>query len=306
MSAELAAALVALGIAGLLVSVLLPVRRSRIDLSRFAFDVDPAAAAGLVTRVVVSALRALGLRGPLQDMLDRAGVRMPVDEVATRLLVALIAAAAVFGASLGAGGALLGLLVVPAGLWLVLSRRAAGRREGFAEQLPGTLRTMVAGLRAGYSLPQAFEAVAQVGAEPSSSEFARLIAEVRVGRDLDDALRDLGRRVASPDFDWVAIALEVNAEAGGDLSEVLETVERTIRERASLGRTVRSLSAEGRVSAATIFALPFVTLGVIALGSPEYIGVFLADPTGRIMAGIAAVLLLLGGLWLRRIIRVVY
>ena len=305
MTLGLAAALVGLGLGGLALVVLDPARRRRIDLSRLA-AAGGATTSGVVTAAIATLLGRMGLRGRLQGALDRAGSRADVDEVATRLVLAALVVAPLLGTAAGPVAALLGAGLVPAVAVAVLSRRAARRRDAFAEQLAGTLRTMVAGLRAGYSLPQAFEAVAQVGSEPTSSEFARLLAEVRVGRDLDDALRDLGRRVASSDFDWVAIALEVNAEAGGDLSEVLETVERTIRERASLGRTIRSLSAEGRVSAATIFALPFVTFGVIALGSPDYVALFLTDPTGIAMAVAALVLLAIGGLWLRRIIRVAF
>lgn len=305
MTLGLAAALVGLGLGGLLLVVLVPARRRRIDLSRLAVA-GGATTSGVVTAAIATLLERAGVRRRLQGALDRAGSRADVDEVATRLVLAALVVVPLLGTAAGPVAALLGAGLVPAVAVAVLSRRAAKRRDAFAEQLAGTLRTMVAGLRAGYSLPQAFEAVAQVGAEPTSSEFARLLAEVRVGRDLDDALRDLGRRVASSDFDWVAIALEVNAEAGGDLSEVLETVERTIRERASLGRTIRSLSAEGRVSAATIFALPFVTFGVIALGSPDYVALFLTDPTGIGMAVAALALLAIGGLWLRRIIRVAF
>lgn len=305
MTVTLAAALVGLGLGGLLLGLVLPARRRRLDLSRLAVA-GGATTSGVVTAAIAGLMRRTGLRGRLQAALDRAGSRAEVDEVATRLVLVGLVVGSLLAAVAGPAGAVLAGLAVPGGAALVLARRAAARRDAFAEQLAGTLRTMVAGLRAGYSLPQAFEAVAQVGAEPTSSEFSRLLAEVRVGRDLDDALRDLGRRVASSDFDWVAIALEVNAEAGGDLSEVLETVERTIRERASLGRTIRSLSAEGRVSAATIFALPFVTFGVIALGSPEYVALFLTDPTGIVMASVALGLLAVGGLWLRRIIRVAF
>jgi tight adherence protein B len=297
------AALVGFGLGGLLLGLLVPVRRRRLDLSRLA-AAGSATTSGIVTATIVALFERVGLRRRLRTALDRAGSRAEVDEVSTRLVLGSVVVGSIAGVTVGPVAALGAVAAVPIGVELVLARRAAARRDAFAEQLAGTLRTMVAGLRAGYSLPQAFEAVAQVGAEPTSSEFARLLAEVRVGRDLDEALRDLGQRVACSDFDWVAIALEVNAEAGGDLSEVLETVERTIRERSSLGRTIRSLSAEGRASAATIFALPFVTFGVIALGSPDYVGLFLTDPTGIAMAVAALVLLAVGGLWLRRIIRV--
>jgi len=193
---------------------------------------------------------------------------------------------------------------VPALVYLLVARRRSKRTSAFAEQLPSTLQTLVASLRAGYSLPQALESVVQTGFAPTNEEFERMLSEVRVGRPLAAALRNLGDRMASADFDWVVIALEINEEVGGNLSEVLETVEETIRERESLRRNVRALSAEGRVSASIIFLLPFITLGVIALGNPSYVRIFYTDRVGVIMASIAAGLMMVGGLWLRSMIRI--
>jgi tight adherence protein B len=194
--------------------------------------------------------------------------------------------------------------MVPALGYLLVAIRRSKRTAAFADQLPSTLQTLVASLRAGYSLPQALESVVQTGFSPTSSEFERMLSEVRVGRPLPAALRNLGDRMSSPDFDWVVIALEINEEVGGNLSEVLETVEQTIRERESLRRNVRALSAEGRVSALIIFLLPFITLGVIALGNPGYVSIFYTERVGIIMASIAAGLMTVGGLWLRKMIRV--
>ena len=131
-----------------------------------------------------------------------------------------------------------------------------------------------------------------------------MLREVQVGRSLGDALLALGARMKNNDFDWVVTALEINREVGGDLSEVLETVENTIRERESLRRSVRSLSAEGRVSATIIFLLPIITLGLIAVGNPGYVRIFYTERVGMNMAGIAIGLMIIGGLWLRSMIKV--
>jgi tight adherence protein B len=233
-----------------------------------------------------------------------AGIRIPAPDVASRGTVVLLL---VLLLGIATGGPAAGIAVgmmVPALGYVVISRRRSKRIEAFAEQLPTTLQTLVASLRAGYSLPQALESVVQTGFAPTSEEFERMLAEVRVGRSLGAALRDLGERMGSADFDWVVIALEINEEVGGNLSEVLETVERTIRERESLRRNVRALSAEGRVSATIIFLLPFVTLTLIALTNPDYVRIFYTERVGLVMAAIAAVLMAIGGLWLRAMIKV--
>lgn len=258
----------------------------------------------LTTRFGAVVLRRTIGTARVERALLGAGIRTSAPEfTALTVVVALltlIVGAAFRGPLVGVIGAGLTLAVV----WVVVSRRRAGRAADFAEQLPTTLQTLVASLRAGYSLPQALDAVGQAGIDPTSEEFERMLLEVRVGRPLGPALLDLGQRMRSADFDWVVTALDINKEVGGDLSEVLETVERTIRERESLRRNIRSLSAEGRVSAVIIFLLPFVTLGLIAITNPDYVRIFTTERVGMIMAGVSTVLMVIGGLWLRSMIKV--
>jgi tight adherence protein B len=258
----------------------------------------------LVTRIGAVVLRRTSSAARVERALLGAGVGMAAPEVTT-----LVLTGSLVGLTLGAlfGGPLPALVMgasVPLAVGLLVMLRRRKRGAAFAEQLPTTLQTLVASLRAGYSLPQAFDAVAQAGFSPTSEEFTRMLTEVRIGRPLGPALLDLGQRMHSDDFDWVVTALEINDEVGGDLSEVLETVERTIRERESLRRNIRALSAEGRVSAVIIFLLPFATLGLIAVTNPDYVRIFTTEPIGRAMAGVAGVLLAIGGLWLRSMIRV--
>jgi tight adherence protein B len=307
MTPQVAGLLLGAGIGLLALLVLLP-RTRRVRLADVMRDQDvdrTSAAVSPVSRFGAALLRrTAGGEVKLERFLLGAGIRTPASDVATLVVVTSVLALLIGTASSGpvAGIALSGMLVA-LGYFLV-SRRRSKRAADFAEQLPTTLQTLVASLRAGYSLPQALESVVQTGYTPTSEEFDRMLSEVRVGRPLAQALRNLGERMASPDFDWVVIALEINEEVGGNLSEVLETVERTIRERESLRRNVRALSAEGRVSAAIIFLLPFITLGVIALGNPGYVRIFYTERVGVIMAAIAAGLMVIGGLWLKSMIKI--
>jgi tight adherence protein B len=251
-------------------------------------------------------LDVVGRREWLADQLDRAGLRLTTGAFGLRLLGVMVVAAIAGGVGAGAVGVVLApvLAVLLTSVWF--GRRRSKRREAFADQLSPTLQTMISGLRAGYSLPQSLDAVAENSPEPTSEEFDRVITELRLGRSVGEALRDMASRVENEDFEWVIVAIEINSEIGGDLSEILQTVEETLRERQGLRRQIRTLSAEGKASAITIYALPFVTLGVIALGNPGYLEVFYTEFVGFIMLGLAGFLMLVGGLWLRRIIRLKY
>jgi tight adherence protein B len=306
MSPTVAGLLVAVGLGGLALLVLLP-RPVRVELVDPTLDPDarPAAqAASATVRLGALLLRVTGTGRRVERALLGAGIRTPAPEYVMRLLAAIVVAL-VLGSALGGGALGLVLVVlVPAVALLRVSRRRGARADAFAEQLPTTLQTLVASLRAGYSLPQALDTITESGSSPTDEEFERMLVEVRVGRPLGDALLDLGARMRSDDFDWVVTALEINREVGGDLSEVLETVERTIRERESLRRNIRTLSAEGRVSAVIIFLLPIITLGLVTITNPAYVRIFMTERLGIIMASIAVALMIIGGLWLRAMVKV--
>jgi tight adherence protein B len=100
-------------------------------------------------------------------------------------------------------------------------------------------------LRSGYGITQALESVAEEAEEPARSEFAHVLVESRMGRDLSSAMHALAERMESKDLEWVVSAIDINRETGGNLSEILQAVSGTIRERGRIGRQVRTLTAEG-------------------------------------------------------------
>ena len=108
---------------------------------------------------------------------------------------------------------------------------------------------MAGSLRAGHSLLRAVDSVASEADAPTSEEFARIVNETRVGRDLNDALDEVAERMGSDDFTWVAQAIAIHREVGGNLAEVLDAVGHTIRERNAIRRQVKALAAEGKLSA---------------------------------------------------------
>jgi tight adherence protein B len=221
-------------------------------------------------------------------------------------------ALAVIGAlvvGLASGEPMIGLLLAVGAVALprlLISRRAGKRRRAFGDQLDGTLQLIAGSLRAGYGLTQALDAVAAEAPAPTSDEFGRVVVETRLGRDFTDSLTALARRMASDDMLWVAEAIGIQREVGGDLAEVLDTLAETIRERSQLRRQVHALSAEGRISAIILIALPILLAAAISVINPEYLGELTGSPTGRILLLISVVLMVIGIAWIRRIIRVVF
>jgi tight adherence protein B len=260
---------------------------------------------GITARATQLVEQLLGqLRGApaLVQALEAAGLRMRPAE-----FVILVAAPTVVlaGFVLVLAGPLLALLVALLAVFgarVVLTQLAARRRAAFADQLDDSLQLMASGLRAGHSLLRAIDALSSEAEAPSSEEFARIINETRLGRDVGNALEAAAARMQSEDFLWVAQAIAVHREVGGNLAEVLDQVGETIRERNQIRRQIKSLSAEGRISALVLMIMPFGIGGFLALVSPSYVGRLFNHPIGIVLLIVAVLLLIAGGLWLRKVI----
>jgi tight adherence protein B len=196
-----------------------------------------------------------------------------------------------------------GLLLGLAGPWLLLVVRQGRREKAFLAQLPETLQLLSGSLKAGYSLPQAIDAVVRQGEAPMSAELNRALVENRLGVPAEDALERIGERLNSDDFSWVVMAIRIQREVGGNLAELLTTVAETLRERERLRRQVEVLSAEGRLSGIILGALPVGFTGYLLVTRPEYLAPMLT-PFGLIMVAGAVLLLGVGGIWVARVVKV--
>ncbi|WP_237740705.1 type II secretion system F family protein [Crystallibacter crystallopoietes] len=238
----------------------------------------------------------------LAGALDSAGLKFRPAE-----LVVFVAAGSAMGGAVGLlmAGPLMGLLlavVAPMAAKVVLGTLANRRRSAFAEQLDDSLQLLSSGLRAGHSLLRAIDAVSADSPSPTSEEFTRIINETRLGRDLGESLNEAARRMRSDDFSWVAQAIAVHREVGGNLAEVLDRVGQTIRERNQIRGQVKALSAEGRISAIVLMVLPFGLGGFLLVASPGYMNAFTESPLGYLLIGVSGLLLVTGGLWLRKVV----
>ncbi|MEO6200288.1 MAG: type II secretion system F family protein [Cryobacterium sp.] len=192
----------------------------------------------------------------------------------------------------------------PIGAKIVLVLRTARRRASFADQLDDSLTLLAGGLRAGHSLLRALDAVSTEAESPSGEEFARVVNETRIGRDLGDALENTAVRMRSEDFRWVAQAIAINREVGGNLSDVFDQVGHTIRERNQIRRQVKALSAEGKLSAWVLLALPVGVFAFLILTQPAYFSGFFSSIWGFVALGVAAVLMIVGSLWMMAAVKV--
>ncbi|QDW30523.1 type II secretion system protein F [Arthrobacter sp. KBS0702] len=199
--------------------------------------------------------------------------------------------------------AVLMLLLAPVGLLLLLNVLVARRRKKFDEQVPDSLQMLAGGLRAGHSLLRSVDAAAEENEAPMKEELNRVVNETRIGRDLGESLAEVARRTDNEDFASITRAIEIHREVGGDLAQVLDNVGETIRDRNQLRGQVKALSAEGRMSAVVLMALPIVMFFGLTLFNPLYSKVFLTTFPGFLMIVAAVVLLAVGGFWLSRLIK---
>lgn len=167
-------------------------------------------------------------------------------------------------------GAVIGLFIPR----FYVKRQQTVRLNKFSDQLGDMLNLMVNGLRAGYSTMQAMEAVSRELPIPISDEFHRVVQEMQIGIPMEKALDNLLRRIPSDDLDFVVTAINVQREVGGNLSEILDTISFTIRERVRIKGEIRVMTAQVRTSAIVLSLIPvFLTLALWFI-SPEYIGSF--------------------------------
>ena len=255
------------------------------------------------TSLMDRALRRRGRHGAGIAALEMAGIRMRLQDFAILVLVAELVLGAVGVLVAGPLGLVLALLApIAARVWVnVLTSR---RQRTFADQLDDTLQLMASSLRAGHSLLQALASVAHEAEEPTSEEFARIINQTRVGRELGPSFDESARRMNSDDFAWVTQAIAINREVGGNLAEVLDGVGHTIRERNQIRRQVKALSAEGKLSAIVLMLLPFGIAGFLMLSNPGYMAKFTQSLMGYTMIVVSVILLAVGGLWLRKVVKV--
>ena len=245
----------------------------------------------------------------LNEWLSRA-IEQSGHKILAYRLVLLSIALAVIGGVVGwvLTRSLLTALVVAviAGYlpFIKIFRDRTKQLEKFDEQLPDAIDIMRRAMQAGHPFSETLNLVAEDMEDPVSREFAITFADINYGNDVRRAMLGLLQRIPTVTVMALVTAILLQKETGGNLTENLENIGKVIRARYRFQRKVRTLSAEGRASAWVLALVPLGLFGVVSVTTPSYLPILLEEPVGQKMIGWAAVLALLGIVWMRRIIRI--
>lgn len=178
------------------------------------------------------------------------------------------------------------------------------RREKFNAQLPEALATMSNALRAGFSIAQAFDSVVEQGEKPMSEEFAILQQQLRVGMSFESALESMSERVGSDDLTLVTTAILISRKTGGNVTEIFDKISETIRGRMKIERKVKTLTAQGRLQGIIVSAMPILLGIAMCVLKPKLMIPFLTSMTGILCVAVMTVLIVLGWMMIRKIIKI--
>jgi tight adherence protein B len=208
-----------------------------------------------------------------RQQLTRADLKITVAEYAALHFVSMVVVFVFSYFIFAPQNIIVGILAGFTGLFIpriYVARQVSQRLIRFEQQLPDTLGLWVNALRSGYSVLQAMEAISRDAPEPTATEFQRVVQEVQIGIDMQDALDHMLGRVASDDLDLVITAVNIQREVGGNLAEILSVIANTIRERVKLKGEIRVMTSQGRTTGYLISGLPIVLSLFLSVIQPGF------------------------------------
>ncbi len=260
-----------------------------------------------ITKALDSALTKREFGKNWKVALAKADLKITVAEFFASHIIAMVL---FFAVATLLWGPVLGIVAAVVGFFaprVYVSRRQNTRLHKFEEQLPDTLGLWVNGLRAGFAVMQAMEAIGRESPEPTATEFRRVVQEVQLGISMEDALQHMLQRVESEDLDLVITAVNIQREVGGNLAEILDVIAHTIRERIKLKGEIRVLTSQGRYTGWFISLLPIVLALFLVTINPNYMGgLFENRMCGWPMVGIGLGMIGAGMAVIQRIVDIEY
>ncbi len=242
----------------------------------------------------------------IRTVLARANLKLTVGEYLILTVTSILGTGLVFylimhqNLFLTLGGLVLGFFLPR----FYVKHRQAKRLKEFGNQLGDSINLLANGLRSGYSLLQAMDAVATEMPPPISEEFQRVVREIGLGVSNEQALQNMLRRIPSDDLDLMITAISVQHEVGGNLAEILETISHTIRERVRIKGEIRVLTSQQMISGYVVSVLP-IGLGLILfVMNPSYMGAMFQDVCGIAMVSVGAVMITAGFFAIRKIVSI--
>lgn len=239
-----------------------------------------------------------------REVLYNAGIKVPPADFTVGVAIASVLVGAFAALLTHPIFGLLCAVATPFVAKVVLTILRDKRRARFEEQLTDTIEMLIGGLRVGHSVLRSVEAAAQEADAPTSEELSRIVNETRIGKDPRLAFDDVAQRMDSEDFRWISQAIQINREVGGDLAGVLEQVAGTIRERSEIKGQIRSLSAEGKMSAYVLMVMPVGVAVALSFINPGYLNVFVEKPLGIMMLVGGLAMFAVGGFWMSRVVKI--
>jgi tight adherence protein B len=229
-----------------------------------------------------------------------------IDVAPTRLALGAIV--------VGLGGALLSelaignlgvaavFLLIPVAVFIWVRARADRQRRAFDEQLPDNLQVIASGMRSGQSFVGAMDMAATDAHEPTRREFQRIVADDQLGVPLATAVHRVAERMRSTEFEYVGLVAQLQRQTGGNTAEVIDRVTETIRDRAQIRRSIRTLTAQGRLSGAVVSLLPVAIGLIISISRPHYLDPMFHSTPGTVAVVLAGVGIVAGWLVIRRVV----
>ena len=237
----------------------------------------------------------------LSETLDIAGIPYSAGRVVLGTAVVAASMSLLLSSVAGPLG-LVPLVLVPVGVWAYISYRIKRERRVFGDQLADHLSVVGGSLRVGHSLTGALASALDEAPDPARREFARAVADERLGMPLEDALEAVAARMDNREVEHISLLAKLQREAGADAGEMVDQVVGTVRERQELRRTVRTLTAQGRFSQLVLTLLPVGSLLFLTVAARDYVHPLYTTTPGHIVLGVAFLFLLTGALVIRKIV----
>lgn len=257
-----------------------------------------------VTDLLSTAAKKRGFAAAIEVRIKRSGLKLTTGELMVIVAIGGVLLAVMGAAVAGVEGFLGAAVIAGVAPGAILNFLGTKRTRAFDAQLPDVLKLLSASLRAGFSLLQGMDSlIAQVG-DPMATELRHAFAATRVGLSVEDALKATAERVGSRDFEWIVMAIQIQREVGGNLAEILDSVTDTMIARVHLRREVRTLTAEGRISAYVLVVLPFALGFMVWLSNRSYLDTLFTTGGGRLALLFGLVLEVVGGIWLWRTVQI--
>lgn len=245
---------------------------------------------------------------------QRYNIRLQQAFPETTLVQFLLVVVALAGLMLLIGAMLLNSMLLGSTLaigvgsipFMVVRIKRARRQKQLLEQLVDALDFLGRVLRAGHSLATAFSMMADELPEPIASDFRRCYDQHSLGKSLEEAMVETAARVDSPEFAFFVTSVIIQRQTGGDLAEILDNISATVRRRVRLGQHLKALTAEGRATGYLLTALPPICFGLVYLLNPEYAGKLIFTQIGQMCLLVTAVLLVIGLVWIKKVVTLQY